>query len=366
MARKLTHVREVVAGLVRTARIFMEQGRYAEADARYDEALDAARRAGDKELEAKSLQHHGDLAERTGQHGRAAERYERALELFQDAGNEVGVMQTCNLLGVVERRCGRLSEARAWYERSREIAERRGDVESVGIVAQNLGIVCQEEGQAAQEDRDEAGASQRFAEAERYLQESLRIKKGIGNKKLEATAWGQLGQLYVLTGELDRAEDHARRGCEIDERLGLTRQLALDYETLARIARARGDATQTAAWEAKRDEVVAELRRRAVGGGEGQGGARVPDQLVRAIMAVAGACVRAGIDGSGVPAEVEGVLSQMAADDSPLKGLAAVLREMAGGKIPGSADALPADLPGPLRELLGRLIDAANEARGSS
>jgi tetratricopeptide (TPR) repeat protein len=45
--RVLGRDRNIAAGLMRTAQILMEQGHYQAADARYDQALEAARRLGD-------------------------------------------------------------------------------------------------------------------------------------------------------------------------------------------------------------------------------------------------------------------------------------------------------------------------------
>src|SRR5262249_4373378 len=123
--RERGNYRNVAAGLVQTAQVFALQGRCAEADARYDEALQPARRAGMREVEAVTLQRQGGLAVDRGQLDRAAGLYQRALQLFQDMHDDSGVMQTCNLLGVMEQQAGRLAEARAWCERSREMAGRR-------------------------------------------------------------------------------------------------------------------------------------------------------------------------------------------------------------------------------------------------
>ena len=112
---RLGNDREIAADLTRFAQILMQQGRYREADERYEAALAAAGRAGDKELEGTVLQNWGILADDMQQYDRAAERYKRALRLFQEAGIEDGVMQTCNLLGVVEQKSARLAEARTWY-----------------------------------------------------------------------------------------------------------------------------------------------------------------------------------------------------------------------------------------------------------
>lgn len=84
IVRALGHDRELATGEGRSAQILVHQGRYAEADTRYDAALSAARRAGDRELEGSLLQHQGILADDRGQYARAVDLYQQALKLFQD------------------------------------------------------------------------------------------------------------------------------------------------------------------------------------------------------------------------------------------------------------------------------------------
>jgi tetratricopeptide (TPR) repeat protein len=100
--RAVGHIHNAVVGLVQTACILLEQGRYQEADARYDQALEAARRLGDRELEGTILQHQGGLADEILQYDRAVDLCKQALRLFQDASNEASIMRTGNLLGSVE------------------------------------------------------------------------------------------------------------------------------------------------------------------------------------------------------------------------------------------------------------------------
>ena len=263
--RALGRDRDAAVSLEMTAQILREQGRYPEAEVRCDQALKAARRLGDQELEGIFLANKGVLADAMQHYDRAVELYKQALRRFQNASDDVGILKTCNLLGVVECKAGRRSEARAWYERCREIAQRRGDTASLGTAAQNIGIVCQQEGEAARQRGDEATARQRFAEAERFLQESLQMEVDRQDKPGEASARSQLSQVYRLTGALEKAEAHAHQAREIDEDLGLIRGLTVDYYNLAQIARARGDEAQAAQWEAKQNEVAAELARRARG-----------------------------------------------------------------------------------------------------
>jgi tetratricopeptide (TPR) repeat protein len=196
------------------------------------------------------------------------------MRLFQAANDDASIMWTCNLLGTVDRDQGRLSEARAWYERFREIAERRGDTEALGGALQNIGIACKQEGELARKRADETTAQHCFVKAERFLQKSLRMHRDRQDKPREASSLSQLSQVYLLMGELDKAETYAHQAREIREGLGLIRELPGSYHTLAQIVRARGGEAQAAEWEAKREEVRAELARRAPGGDAADAGLR--------------------------------------------------------------------------------------------
>jgi tetratricopeptide (TPR) repeat protein len=281
ISRAQGHDLNVGVGLDRIAQVLMEQGHYQEADVHYDRALEVARRLGNQALERSTLQHQGGLAYYMRQYDRAVNLCKQALRLAQTANDDASIMRTCNLLGAVEEKVGRLSEARAWYERFREVAKRRGDTEALSVAAHNIGIVCQDEGEAARQNGDGATARQQFAEAERFLKESLRMNIDRQDKPGEAMSLGQLSKVYLLMGELDKAEAHAHQAREIDEGLGIIRQLPHDYYSLAQIARARGDEAQASQWEAKRDEALAELAHRTRGGDAAD--ASLSQQMIQAI-----------------------------------------------------------------------------------
>jgi tetratricopeptide (TPR) repeat protein len=269
--------------------------------------------------------------------------------------DEAGVMLTCNLLGVVEQQQGRLAEARAWYERSREMAQRRGARDFVGQAAQNIGIICQEEGEAAQARGDEAVARQRFEEAAASVRESLRIKEELGNQPGVARAHGQLAQIYLLLGGVEKAEEHAQRSREIREDLGL-KEVENSYAVLAGIARARGNEAQAVHWERKRDDMRAELERRA----QGEGG--LPSQFVQALGSLAMACAQAGVDGSDLDPQAEAALSQLEQAPAPLNALAPFLRGLAAGELP----AIPEGLPQPLGKILTDVVEAVKQHRAGN
>jgi tetratricopeptide (TPR) repeat protein len=343
--------RDVGADHGRCASILMAAGRYDEADARYDVALAAARQAGDRELEGAFLQHQGILARERRQFGRATHLYQHALQRFQEAGDREGMMQIYNSLGLVERNSGRLAEARAWYEKSRELASELKDQTGLGQAAQNIGIVYQLEGEAARERGDEAAARRHFEEALRSVQESLRIKQGSQNKPAEAASLSQLARIHFLLGELAAAERHAHEARQIRESLGL-KEAVLDYNTLSDIAAACGDSAAAAEWARKRDELRAELERRAGGGGG------IPAQMMKALAQLTMACARAGFGGETLGPAEEEALARLDGLPAPFPAFTAHLRGLAAGTL----EAIPAGLPGELHELLEQIHQAVREA----
>jgi len=155
--RELGRGREIAAGLGQTAATLTDQQRYAEADARYTESFQAARDAGDLELQGSIRQHQGGLQDDVGNYGRAVELYQQAIAFFQQAGDPGGEMQTCDLLGTAERARDHFDAAEVWYARSRELARELDDQDQLAVTAQNVGILYQTRAEQAADPETRAG-----------------------------------------------------------------------------------------------------------------------------------------------------------------------------------------------------------------
>jgi tetratricopeptide (TPR) repeat protein len=349
--RELGHDRDLGAALGQAASILAEQGRYAEANVRCEDALHAAQRASDREMEATVLQHQADLACNLRQYGRATQLCHRALRLFQDMHAEDGIMEMCNMLGAVEQQVGRLPEARAWFQRSRDIAERLKDGDFVGIATHNLGLVCRHEGEAARTLGNETRARKCLTEANRYICESLAMKIENQDQPGMASSYSELAWIKRLLKEFDQAEAHAHRARDIRERLDL-KEVVRDYDTLADIAHARNQPAEAAAWEQKREALLAELQRRA-------GVPALPQEAIEGITQFALACAEAGLERAPLNADVEEALANLSTWPAPLAIVASFLRALAAGALPALPPALPRELRAPLMEIL----DAVRQAR---
>lgn len=349
--RELGNDYDIAAILSTIARILVNQGRFQDAEAHYQEILEVARRAGDWKFEAATLQHLGALAADRERYPQAASLYMDALKIYQEMNYEEGIMQTCNMLGIAEQYVGRLAEARAWYERSSEIACRRRDQQNMAIAAHNFGILFQFEGEAARKAGDETTARRLFGEAVASVRQSLLAKEEMGGSQpLKAGSHSQLAQIYLLLDDVDQATEHAHEARKIRERLSL-KEVWKDYNTLANIARARGDDAQAAEWQRKRHDLLAELERRA-------GGPSLNPEAMQAILSLAVACARAGVEGAELPPQAEGVLAQLGEAPTPFDALVPFLRGLAKGETVSVPEGLPAELGA----ALGQMVEAVREA----
>jgi tetratricopeptide (TPR) repeat protein len=77
--------------------------------------------------------------------------------------------------------------------------------------------------------------------AEEMLNKSLEIEEQLGRRKGMASAYGNLGVLYMTRGELDRAEEMLNKSLEIEEQLGRREGMASDYGNLGVIYILRGE-----------------------------------------------------------------------------------------------------------------------------
>ncbi|MCY2996321.1 MAG: hypothetical protein NTY19_52015 [Planctomycetota bacterium] len=126
---------------------------------------------------------------------------------------------------------------------------------------------------------------------------------------------------------------------------------------LSEIAQARSDTRAAAAWAKQRNDLRAELKRRA-GGGDG-----LPAQMQKALQQLALACAQAGF-GQAQPQDldpaVEENLAKLDQFPAPFPDFVAFLRHLAAGQLPP----LPASLPAELRQFLEPLAQAIREAVG--
>ena len=344
--------REVATSLGQIASILVETHRYAEAETRYNEALQAAQAVGDWELQGITLQHQGILHMQQGHHPRAVELYKQATALFQRANDAEGEMQTCDLLASAERARGDLQAAEAWYGRARELAKQLNNQFQYVGTARNLAILYQTR---AEQTKDKRQRDTYLLQAIKFIQESVDGFIELNDQINAAASYSQLGVLHQMHGDLDAAEQNARKALEIDESIDHP-DTWKDYANLADIARARGDEPSAAEWQAKYETKRAEIKRRERGEATPEG--QIPQELFNHLKEIAQACYTVRARKLALPPDLAEALAQISAAQPPFPEIAAFLQAAALGQ---SLPPIPAGLPRQLTGLLEALRGALRE-----
>lgn len=352
--------RSVAAGHGQCAAILRNQRRFAEAEVRYDKALTAARDAGDTGLEAAVLQHLGGLRYDRGDHAGAVALHRDAIGLFQRLDDAANEMRTCDLIGTAEKNLDHYASARAWYGRARELAERLGDERQQACVAQNLGVLARREALTHPEGSEER--RRLLGEAVESVEASRALKRKHGDDLGAALSLSQLGVLHLDRAGLHLADAPARAEALAHAEDSLLQGLAIrepldhpgvwkDYANLEKVATARNDPDQAAAWRAKKDAKRAELARLESGATPA-----LPRELLEALTALAQAAHEVRQRRIAVPPDLAETLAQLTAAPPPFPSVAAFLTSVAtNAPIPP----VPPDLPPPLAALLQALAAAA-------
>ena len=99
----------------------------------------------------------------------------------------------------------------------KEIGDKEGEASAYG----NLGSVFQSVGQ--------------YTKAEEYLQKALVIRKEIGDKKGEASAYGNLGTVFQSIGQYTKAEEYLQKALVISKEIGDKKGKASAYGNLGTV-----------------------------------------------------------------------------------------------------------------------------------
>jgi len=207
--------------------------------ARYDEALDLARRGvqlaeteGDRPLLAKAVGQVGFVHLRRGDMLLARESYEEALPQFRRLGDETQVAWVRNNLGIVCKNLCEWDAARVHFNEAIAIHRRLGQQALLGNRLQNLGVLLVKSGS--------------WERAQAVLEEARLCFAQVGDR------WGAtinllaFGWLDRLEGRLDEAEKRITEALDKSLAEGFLREEALSREFLGDVAFERGQVDRAA------------------------------------------------------------------------------------------------------------------------
>lgn len=201
------------------AGVFIQQGRFAEAEKDLRQAVASFREGGEYVREARGLQQLALSWHRRGLLREARKGYEEALELLGTLGQPTALLRT-NLAEVLLL-MGRANEAKAELEQAAD--DSHGDARILGYVEANLALWTINQGQPEVATRQltmllrqEGLEAHLRAEAELLLARALRLQEQREEAAVHARAAAPLGvaaeleQVLCEGGDLERVIAHAR------------------------------------------------------------------------------------------------------------------------------------------------------------
>ena len=181
----------VVALTASLAALLRQDGPWAEAIARHDTAVQAARRLGDRLGQANALSNLGIVRRLTGDYPGAARAQEAALALYHELGDRLGQANALNELGAAQRATGNYPGAAHAHEAAlgifRDIGDRLGQANALSY----LGIL--------QYLTDDYPGAAQASEA------ALRLYSDLDDRLGQAHALSNLGFVRRLTGDYESA-----------------------------------------------------------------------------------------------------------------------------------------------------------------
>ena len=202
-------------------------GRYDEARARLDHALDLARGNDLAGTEDDCLRDLGLIAYYCGDYPAARRHYEQALAIDQEIGDRRGESATLVRLGALSRALGDPAAALACYQRALLLDRAIGDRDNEADGLRGIGTI--------EFDRGHYGAA-RLA----YM-ESLAIERSSGDREGEAACLAAVGKAARALGDPAGAQDALEQALTINREIGDRHCQAEVLADLALVCTGRAD-----------------------------------------------------------------------------------------------------------------------------
>ena len=169
-------------------------GKYAEALARYEIALQLFRHLGNVHGEADVLSDMAVVYRKFGEFKTSQALQEQAARFYVEFDDQAGQAKALKRLGVLARHQGKLFHAISYYQDAFDVLRRCDDQNGIAQVLTNLGIVYSELG--------------RLQDARQYFKRALEIYTELDSETGISYTLGNLGQLSLYLGDSHQALDY--------------------------------------------------------------------------------------------------------------------------------------------------------------
>lgn len=182
------------------------QGRYDEADALYESAIQFARQQGDRYFEGNIAGHRAVLQFYRGNIAQAERSFEQAYESARAAGDRASEVNWLGNRGLAAMGLYRLDEAKALIERALTLGREQGSRTAEAAHLNNLGNICSTRG-------DKEGAL-------KYYEQAYALDVELDNVRGQAMRLSNISSIVREMGELDRSIEILKQARGIYNGLG--------------------------------------------------------------------------------------------------------------------------------------------------
>jgi len=267
-AQEAGETHRAIAALQRAGVFEVRAGRYRQAEAWYEAALNLAAELSDRGAELELLRLRGALSLTLGQYAAAARDCQRSLALAEAEFNDSAVIAACEELGNIHRVMGESAGAQSWYERGLglngthgvrsgwlllrlgDLARERDDIRAAtalldrareymraGADAAGMAQTLSAQGQVHIAQGHHAAALGCYREA------LVWARQGPEPANLEVDIRIRLSELALESGRWLEAEADLRQAEQAALAHGLTRSLVEIYTLLGRLSGREGEET---------------------------------------------------------------------------------------------------------------------------
>jgi tetratricopeptide (TPR) repeat protein len=154
-----------------------------------------------------------------GEWDKAIEVFQQSLNLAEQAGERKTTSRVFSYLGDIYRRQGRWTEADECYHRALSAITSAGTPQTLFVVNLSLGMINMER--------------RRYAKAKDHFDKCWEItSRGVGYASRMSMVKGAMGELALLTDELDKADTHVQEALALAKEAGVRQEAA--YATMIR------------------------------------------------------------------------------------------------------------------------------------
>jgi CHAT domain-containing protein len=190
-----------VSGLLKSAQIEYQQGRYANAIKLFEQALASFKGNGDLKNQALCLTKIGVLFQNLEKYEDAIDRHKQALKLYLQLTDRSSEGKTYRYLGDVYSRLGKYQIAIDYHQQSLLILRGLSNLNGESNALSELGFLAQLLG--------------KFPEATKYYQQALEIYRQLNNFSGQGNTYNDLGNVAQALGKYQDANTYFRQALQI-------------------------------------------------------------------------------------------------------------------------------------------------------